>query len=61
LDLEIGNGIPSLLQFSFVAVALLLKLLNTSMLAFPLSGSTKNGGDEHEKSGGQRIPKSLKN
>jgi hypothetical protein len=47
-------------QFSFLVVDLLLKLLNTSMLAFPLSGSTRNGGHEHEKSARPRIPKSLK-
>jgi hypothetical protein len=61
LDLEIDDRIPSLLQLSFVAIDLLLKLLNTSMLAFPLSGSTRNGGHEHEKSAGRGIPRSLKN
>jgi hypothetical protein len=60
-NLTIGNGIPSFLQFSFVAIDLLLKLLNTSILAFPSNSSTRNGGHEHEKSAGRRIPKSLKN
>jgi hypothetical protein len=53
LDLEIGNGIPSLLQFSFIAIYLPLKRLNTSILALPLNGSTKNG--EPSTLHGQKI------